>query len=248
MTESGLRVGRLVAGALALMLAIVAGQARAGTVTIPTLFNTGVADGPSPPAGTVLPDGTVGDPHYALTGVPSGSVSTILVRRATTGGAIDYPIPPYLGNDTLSAWIGPDNTHDLHGPVGDYTYETTFDLAGFDPTTASITGRWSSDNPGMEILINGILTPGNEPTSSTQYSSWASFSITSGFMPGINTLDFVVHNDTWPGHDYDNPTALRVEMVGAAVPVPEPISMIFFGSGLVAIGGYMARRRTARRA
>ena len=31
-------------------------------------------------------------------------------------------------------------------------------------------------------------------------------------------------------------------------PVPEPVSMIFFGTGLVAVGGYMARRRMLRNA
>jgi hypothetical protein len=32
------------------------------------------------------------------------------------------------------------------------------------------------------------------------------------------------------------------------VDTPEPISMIFFGTGLVAVGGYMARRKMARKA
>jgi hypothetical protein len=31
-------------------------------------------------------------------------------------------------------------------------------------------------------------------------------------------------------------------------PVPEPISMIFFGTGLVAVGGYVSRRRMMRKA
>jgi hypothetical protein len=30
-------------------------------------------------------------------------------------------------------------------------------------------------------------------------------------------------------------------------PVPEPISMIFFGTGLVAVGGYVSRRRMLRK-
>jgi len=33
-----------------------------------------------------------------------------------------------------------------------------------------------------------------------------------------------------------------------AVPVPEPVSMIFFGTGLVAVGGYVARRRMLSKA
>ena len=43
-----------------------------------------------------------------------------------------------------------------------------------------------------------------------------------------------------------NLTGVPGLVVGAAV--PEPISMIFFGTGLVAVGGFMARRRMLRNA
>jgi hypothetical protein len=61
------------------------------------------------------------------------------------------------------------------------------------------------------------------PTSFTQFSDgFAPFSISSGFRPGINTLEFVIHNGgSAPGNNSGaaNPTALRVEMTGtAAVP------------------------------
>jgi len=39
-----------------------------------------------------------------------------------------------------------------------------------------------------------------------------------------------------------------LEVALAESPVPEPISMIFFGTGLVAVGGFMVRRRMKQRA
>jgi hypothetical protein len=215
--------------ALALLLGGGVGQVKAGPIT--TLFDTGVDA-----SGTPLADSTVGDPHYSLVSVPAGSVSQLLVRTSAGG----FPIPPYFGNDSLSDWIGPNNDHSLDGPVGLYDYRTTFSLAGFNPATASITGGWSSDNDGRQILLNGVDT-GNPPTSFTQFSSgFASFSVSSGFLPGVNTLDFIVSNG-------GGPTALRVEMSGTAssAAVPEPATLTLLGIGAVSLVGYGWRKRKA---
>lgn len=67
------------------------------SAAIPSLFNTGVDASMTP-----LPDGTIGDPHYSLVSVPGGTTD-ILVRTSAGG----YPIPPYFGDDSSSAWIGP---------------------------------------------------------------------------------------------------------------------------------------------
>jgi hypothetical protein len=120
----------------------------AQAVPITTLYNTGVDA-----AGTPLPNGTVGDPHYTLVSVPGGSS---VVRVLTSAGG--FPVPPYLGDNGSSAWIGPNNDSDLNGPVGWYTYRTTFDLTGLNPLTAAISGGWSSDNDGVKILIKGVET------------------------------------------------------------------------------------------
>lgn len=92
---------------LALLAVTNVSAAQAATIT--SLFNTGVNN-----SGTPLPDGTVGDPHYSLVSAPAGSTSSILVRTSAGG----FPIGPYLGDDSLSAWIGPNNDSTLDGPAG----------------------------------------------------------------------------------------------------------------------------------
>ena len=196
----------------------------AQAATITSLFNTGVNN-----LGTPLSDGTVGDPHYSLVSVPAGSTSDILVRTSAGG----YPIPPYLGDDSVSAWIGPNNDSALDGPAGTYEYQTTFTLAGLNPATATITGGWSSDNNGLEILLNGNNT-GNPGTDFTQFNDgFASFTIDSGFVAGVNTLDFLVNNSMPGGYD---PTALRVEMTGTAAATPLPSTWTMMLIGLLAFG------------
>ncbi len=201
---------------LGIVLAFEVGHAQGAIIT--TLFNTGVDA-----SGAVLPDGTIGDPHYTLTSVPSGSTDIRVITSAS-----NFPIPPYLGDNSLSRWIGPNNDPDLNSPPGNYVYETTFDLTGLNPSTASISGAWSSDNDGVDIKINGVSI-GTVATSFTQFSSgFAPFTITSGFVSGLNTLEFVIHNGgSAPGDNSGNanPSALRVEMSGTAA-VPEPTSLI----------------------
>jgi PEP-CTERM motif len=212
---------RLIAAVAALALvAGAAGQARADSIP---LYNTGVDAG-----GTPLADGTIGDPHYSLISVASGSTTEIMVRTSVGG----YPIPPWLPDDSLSAWIGPHNDQQLNSPNGTYDYQTTFSLAGLDPTTASIGGNWSTDDPGLDILINGVSTG----QTSLNYATWSSFAINSGFVAGVNTLDFIVAN-TGGG-----PTGLRVEMSGDARAVPEPGSIALIGLGGVMALGYLRRK------
>lgn len=205
--------------AAAAMLAF-AGGAQAVPISI---FNTGVNG-----VGAVLPDGTLGDAHYSLISLPGGT-STLRVRRASGG----YPIPPWVGDNSLSAWIGPNNTTQLDGPAGTYIYRTTFDMTGLDLSTAGLVGRWATDDPGTNILINGISTG----ITSAGYTSFTNFSINSGFVAGINTLDFYVLNG-------GGPTGLRVEISGTAQLLPVPGTVFLLGLGLL-LAGALRRRGLA---
>ena len=114
---------KLLGAAAVAVFAMGGHSAHASTIT--TLFNTGV-DG----TGTPLADDTSPDPHYTLDVRPWRHPGYAGSHR---GAADDFPIPPYLGDNTTSAWIGPNNAHDLTSPAGPYDYRTTFDLTGFNP-------------------------------------------------------------------------------------------------------------------
>jgi hypothetical protein len=180
-----------------------------------------------------LADGTIGDPHYTLTAVPSGT--TEIRVRTSIGG---YPISPWSGDNSLSAWIGPNNDGQVDGDIGTYLYRTTFDLTGLNPLTASLTISWSTDNDGLDVLLNNAST--GQTTAFEQFSSgFSTFTLNSGFVAGLNTLDFKINNG-------GGPTGLRTEIAGTAdtnSPVPEPISFVLLGVGLGTIG--LFRRRKA---
>lgn len=196
-----------------LALAFSASQLGAASITI---YNTGVDD-----SNVVLAAGAT-DTHYVQI-APSAST---FVLSSTPG--------VWLANDASSQWIGPD-TFDGNGAYT-LTYRTTFDLTGLDSLTALLNGRWSVDNTGLSILLNGVDT--GSP-SSPGFGGFTAFSINSGFVSGLNTLDFVWNNAGGPG-------GLRVEVSGTAADasgVPEPASIAFVGAGIAAV--WFARRRRA---
>jgi hypothetical protein len=50
----------------------------------------------------------------------------------------------------------------------------------------------------------------------------------------------------WPS-DSGDPAGFTLSALVTATPTPEPVSMIFFATGLVAVGGYVAKRRILRK-
>ena len=205
----------------AIAVAALACLTATGAQAIPlnTFYNTGVDDAQATLANYAT------ETHYMIVSAPAGSAFGIRVATSANG----FPIPPWLGDNSLSAWIGPNSDSALNGPVGQYDYQTTFDLTGFDASTAALSGRWSVDNAGIDILINGVSTG----QTAGGFDAFSTFSISTGFIAGINTIDFLVQNA-------GGPTGLRVEgalTADATVSdVPEPMSLAILGVGLVGAG------------
>ena len=168
----------------------------------------------------------VQDPHYIV--LENGSSSAFTISS----------IPgSYIPNSSSSLWIW-QQADGLPQSVT-RTFRTTFNLTGFDPNTASITGQWAADNFLDAILINGVSigTIPNDPNG-FNYISLTPFAINSGFTAGLNTLDFVVR-------DIGFISGFRVDSLsGTAQPisqdVPEPSAVL--GLVLLGFGAFLKRK------
>ena len=178
-----------------------------------TVFNTGVG-----PTNVVLAAGAT-DPHYV--GVTPASTAFVLGLTAPLPGT-------WVPNSLVSEWVGPDQADG----TGIYSriYRTTVDLTGFNFSTAVITGRWATDNTGTDILVN---TTSNSQTSST-FTAFTNFTLNTGFVAGINNIDFLWSNSGGPG-------GLRVEFIsaqatplGGAIPEPGTIALMLGGVAALA--------------
>jgi hypothetical protein len=133
-----------------------------------------------------------------------------------------YPVPVFVNNGPLSAWISAaGNTGTV---AGRYVYRTQFLIDSADPCTARLDGTWLLNTTGDDILLNGQST-GIKNTSELPYKVAESFTISKGFVAGLNTLDFVVTNTgVTPPNLSASFTALRVELrgVGQALPAGVP--------------------------
>ena len=190
------------------------------------IFNTGVDD-----HGIVQAPGTP-DAHWLLVQSPQSTppppdiAATVIQNH-----------PNWLANDAVggagSSWIGPVNPGATNVAAGQYIYRTTFDLSGaFLPETAILNLNFAVDNSVTDVLINGqsagiaaggfggLLGP---------------YTIDSGFVAGLNTLDFLVNN----AGAAPTPGGLRVEIGGTAL-VPEPATLGLLGLGALAV---LRRRR-----
>jgi hypothetical protein len=173
---------------------------------IPGFYNTGVDHD-----GNALADGEF-DPHYLFISNPDSLTRQPIVHDSTV-----FPIVagPWLANTASSTWIGP--RFNTVGSLGsDYTYRLSVNLNGFDPATVVITGGWATDNAGLQIRVNGQNTG---LSNSAQFGSLTTFTLDSSnatFVPGINTIDFVLNNSAL-GY-----TGLRVgNLRGLGVPAPD---------------------------
>jgi len=168
-------------------------------VVVPGVFNTGVDS-----SGSALGD-EVQDPHWTLT---TSADPTYNGPETYTVKSDEFPIPPWMANTSNSKWICP-RQDETRVEDGSYVYQLQFDLTGYEPDSANMTGQYSVDDSLTNVKINGASTG----ISGTMFDTWHSFSISSGFVTGTNTLEFFVNN----GGTSANPSGLRVELTVTAV-------------------------------
>lgn len=161
------------------------------------VFGTGVNTN-----GALLDNSSV-DPHYILSASADENYPGPDAFVVIDG---QFPIGPWLGSGPNSKWIAPVDDQNAGGNAGGaYTYTTEFDLTGIDPSGFQIVGGWATDNGGTDILLNGVSLG---LVNTVQFTALTPFTITSGFLPGKNTLDFKLNNEG----DAASPSGLRVDL------------------------------------
>ena len=189
---------------------------------IPGLFNTGVDN-----SGNNLPFGSV-DPHWILSVAPSGGGGPNAIVADPRPGS-------WVANTPDSQWVANKQDQLLGSPMGNYRYDLTFDLTGFDESTAAISGLWSSDN-GSQLLLNNVLMD-THVGGAMAFKSFDSLNFAIGFAPGINVLSVVVNN-------LGGPTGVHVDSLFGTVAIPEPGSALLALLGMT-VCGFISRRKRA---
>ncbi len=204
------KAGSLVAAALFFCLVSTAANAD----PIPGLFST--KDFPV--------SGNKNDENYLIIAEGDGMGGTVILaepRQAkTTVTLFGTTEGNWIGDDILlDAILGP-------RPHGQWDFVTTFELTGFDPSTAVINMRVGAGNNAFVTLNNGpILDP-----LIFGFQDLTDLTVTEGFIPGINTFRFSVISGDFP--------ALNVVIVSSSVS-PAPAVPALTGWAVGALAGLL---------
>ena len=213
---------------------------------IPGLFNTGQGLSPG-----------MQDPHY------TGGGGAFVVNPHADGiwswvGAPGFGPLPANSQWITQNHIGAEASQGAFNTA--YNYTQTFNLAGFDPSSAVINFRFAVDN-SLEVRLNGALVdslvgpPGDPVVHNTLHTGVTINTallqgLGTAFLSGLNTLEFRVTN---LGPEFGvNPQGLLVAISGTAAPnvqgagpvnTPEPSSLVIWA--LVGCVGAFAIGRCA---
>jgi hypothetical protein len=198
-------------------------------IPIPTLYNTGVDN-----AGALLVGGNgIVDPHYSLISGP-GIVGT--------PSAVTFTDPVYLANGPSSRWISGNTSG--NPSTGNFVFRTTFDLTGFNLAATSLNFVCGADNRVISVTLNGNATGYGQGNSCDAYINLGlSRLVNTGFVQGLNNLEFTVQND-----DDLGPMAFRAQYTSDTTAissqVPEPGTLLISAAGIAALQLLRLRRRS----
>ena len=145
-------------------------------------------------------------------------------------------------------WIA-NNTTGSNGGIGAYEFfifRQTFDLTGFNPATAVLQFKWGCDDDLSRGAVTWnpdfVLNSGSHQGAGTcgSYDLGGLVTVNSGFITGLNTLDFyVVGNGQTDGMILQS---LGFTAQGDGV-VPEPATMTLLATGLASLAAMRRRKK-----
>jgi hypothetical protein len=170
----------------------------------------------------------------ALTDLNGSEDAFWTVRLANTSNindlaAITYKHNAYSADTGNSRWISIDSTggNSTTSSSTNYIFTTTFDLTGYNASTAMITGLWGIDNYGS-IWLNGNDTGNTLSFGYPAFRNMHELNISNFFIEGINTLTVQLTNGHTDPNQDPGPMALRLDNLQLSanyVPEPTPISI-----------------------
>jgi len=136
----------------------------------------------------------------------------------------------YLANDRdRSQWISVSNPpRPGVPPTTEFTFETTFDLTGYDVSTVTVAAQVIADNGVRAVRINGQPVPMESWSLNERdqyFNRFVVVEIRNNLVQGTNRVEF----DVWNGvdryaPDAPNPVAIRVEWQAFGRPTGMPLA------------------------
>ncbi|MBE0657304.1 MAG: PEP-CTERM sorting domain-containing protein [Bryobacteraceae bacterium] len=156
-----------------------------------------------------------------------------------------FPFGAWVANDGNSSWVSPQASYVGQGgalltdPLGSYTYTLTFDLTGYDPSTAWFDFSIAGDDSVTSVNLNSTsLIPGGIGAfAGGVMNGTYSTGVGNGFVAGLNTITVQILNQ---GGTEGSPSGLRLEFEDSDVQasmnsVPEPATFALVGLALAVL-------------
>lgn len=171
--------------------------------------------------------------HTGIVGSPFASARLVSPRPGV-----------WEANGSDYKWISVETDGSVGGGATYYWFQTQFNLTGFDPSSANLKFRCAKDNSVGSYRLNGgaAVTGG----CGVPFSFGSTQTVASGFVGGINTLEFYVVGDGVTDGLLVDVTDFSVRPGTPPGVVPEPATVSLLAIGLVGILGIARRRRNAR--
>jgi len=182
-------------------------------------------------------DGAV-DPNWTYTNGNSVTGQGLVANNP----GVDFfaGAPPWVADSTSSSWIV-DNTANSQSGGGVLSFSTTFNLAGLDPLTASLSGAWAIDDTGV-LQLNGhtISTLATAGFSWDQLNAFSVSGSSGDFLPGLNVLTAVTTNNDNFFEGTNVQVSGTADALASTTPIPAALPLFASGLGLI---GFFARRK-----